>query len=63
MGQNGPDDVAGSHSRQRIVTGTKQNCTDKLSALVLGSELLRSPGGAQADGHELQNTWVGLKYM
>lgn len=32
---------------QRILAGAKQNCTDRLSAVLLGSELLHSPGGAQ----------------
>lgn len=44
MAQAGPGAVAESHSRQGIVTGTRQDCTD---SSVLGSELLHSPGGAQ----------------
>lgn len=47
MGQAGPDYVAGSDSRQKIMTIAEQNCMDKVSALILDSKLLRSPGGAE----------------
>ena len=58
--------MAGSDSRQKIVSLAKQNCIDKVSALMLDSKLLRSPGGAEGPwlmGAEVQNTLVGLKYV
>lgn len=47
VAQAAPGDVAESQSRQGIVTGTTQDCTDRLRAVLLGSELLHGPGSAQ----------------
>lgn len=64
VAQAGPGDVAESQSRQRIVTGTAQDGTGRLSAVLLGSELLHGPGCAQ--GPQLMatscRTLVGLRY-
>lgn len=66
VGQAGPDYLVGSDSSQKIGSITKQNCMDKVSALMLDSKLLCSPGGAerpQLMGTEVQNTLVRLKYV
>lgn len=46
VAQAGLDDSVGSESSQKIGSITKQDRTDKASALMLDSKLLGSPGGA-----------------
>lgn len=45
-GQAGPGYVTGSDSTQKIVSVAKQNCIEKVSALMLDLMLLGSPDGA-----------------
>lgn len=64
VAQAAPGDVAESQSRQGIVTGTTQDCTDRLRAMLLGSELLHGPGSAQGPWLMATScrTLVGLRY-